>query len=189
LKSRLSEQRHVLIISAIMIASAGLLLFLGRLPWCDCGTIKLWHGEIFSAENSQHITDWYSLTHIVHGVAFYGLMSLIAGRWSIGRRAIAATLVEEAWEILENTDAMIERYRETTVSLGYVGDRVVNSVGDVVFMLAGFWLASRLPAKASIGLAVGLELFAGMLIRDNLTLNLIMLIYPLEAIKTWQLGA
>ncbi|MDH3743449.1 MAG: DUF2585 family protein [Hyphomicrobiales bacterium] len=189
MKSTLHEYRHVLIIGAIMFASAGLLLYLGRNPWCECGTIKLWHGDNFSAENSQHISDWYSFSHVVHGLLSYGLLSLIAGRQSIGRRAIAATLVEEAWEILENTDAMIERYRETTISLGYVGDSVINSVGDVGFMLTGFWLASRLPAKATVGLAVGLELLAGVAIRDNLTLNLIMLIHPLEAIRTWQLGA
>ncbi len=171
-----------------MIASAVSLLLLGRVAWCECGYVKLWHGEVFSSENSQHISDWYSPSHLVHGMLSYGVLTQIAGSLSIGLRATIAVLVEEAWELLENTDAMIDRYRETTISLGYYGDSVINSVGDVSFMLAGFFLATRLPSWASAGLGIGLELAAGIVIRDNLTLNVIMLIYPFEAIKTWQLG-
>ena len=183
-----TETKHLLIIGAIMIASAICLVLLGRVLWCECGYVKLWHGDTFSAENSQHISDWYALSHVVHGLIFYALFAWLAGKQSVGVRAILATLVEEAWEILENTNSMIDRYRETTVSLGYYGDSVINSVGDVVFMLIGFFIAARIPVWWSVALAVGLELIAGFFIRDNLVLNIIMLIYPIEAIKAWQLA-
>ncbi len=172
-----------------MVVSAISLLFLGRVAWCECGYVKLWHGEVFSSENSQHVSDWYSPSHLVHGILSYGVLTLLAGTLSIDRRATIAVLIEEAWELLENTDTMIDRYRETTISLGYYGDSAINSVGDVCFMLMGFFLAARLPIWASVALVIGLELAAGIVIRDNLTLNVIMLIYPFEAIKTWQFGS
>jgi hypothetical protein len=172
----------------MIIVSAITLLMMGRSGWCECGYIKLWHGEVQSSENSQHIADWYSPSHVVHGIIFYGLLALLLGKTSIGFRAALATLVEVAWEIVENTNAMIERYRETTIALGYYGDSVINSVADVCMMLLGFFLAARLPVIVTIILAVALEVIAALVIRDNLTLNVIMLIYPIDAIKTWQMG-
>ncbi len=183
-----SNNRYLVLIVTIIIASAVALLIMGRSVWCECGYIKLWHGEVQSSENSQHISDWYSPSHVVHGIIFYGVLSLLLGKTSIGFRATVATLIEITWEIIENTNAMIERYRETTISLGYYGDSVVNSVADICMMLVGFFLASRLPVIVTISSAIAMEVIAALVIRDNLTLNIIMLIYPLDAIKTWQTG-
>ena len=161
---------------------------MGRVPICKCGYVKLWHGVVFSAENSQHISDWYTFSHIIHGFAFYGLLWLIGRRWSVGVRLVLAVLLESGWEIFENTDFVINRYREVTISLDYYGDSVLNSVSDITAMVIGFVVASRLPVWVIIALTVALELFVAYSIRDNLTLNIIMLIYPLDSIKHWQAG-
>lgn len=184
---RISRQHLTLTIGVIALAAL-ILILMGRTPICTCGTVKLWHGAVVSSENSQHLADWYSPTHIVHGIIFYGLLWLAAPRVSLGTRLVAATIIESAWEVLENTDWVINRYRETTISLDYYGDSVVNSAADVVFMVAGFLLAARLPLWATVAIAAALELFLAYFIRDNLTLNLIMLIWPLAAIRNWQAG-
>jgi len=155
---------------------------------CRCGTVRLWQGDIASAENSQQLIDWYSPSHLIHGLLFYALLRWVLGRRPLGLRAVVAILVESAWEILENSPVIIDRYREATIALGYRGDSVINSVSDITFMLIGFGLAARLPTWVSIGLAILLELLAGYVIRDNLTLNVIMLIYPIDAIRQWQMG-
>ncbi|MEF2553357.1 DUF2585 domain-containing protein [Aurantimonas sp. A2-1-M11] len=174
---------------AIVAATAAILLAMGRTPICECGTIKLWHGVVVSSENSQHLSDWYSPSHLIHGVLFFFAGWLLLRRASFGTRLVLALLVEAAWEIAENTDAVIQRYREATIALDYYGDSVLNSVSDIGFMVLGFWLASRLPVWLTVTLAIGLELFVGWMIRDNLTLNVLMLLWPLDAVKAWQGGA
>lgn len=171
---------------SIAALTAAVLFFMGREPICTCGTIKLWHGALMSSENSQHITDWYSPSHLLHGLLFYAALWLVMGRQSIGLRLTIATAVEAAWEIAENTNAVIERYREATIALDYFGDSILNSVSDIAFMWLGFLLALRLPVWVSVAIFIAAELVVGALIRDGLTLNVIMLLAPQDWIKEWQ---
>ena len=177
------------IVLMLLVLAAALLLSMGRIPICACGTVKLWHGDTMSSENSQHLADWYSLSHVIHGFLFYWGIWWLLRSWSFGDRLAIATLVEAFWEILENTPWIINRYREGTVSLDYFGDSVVNSMSDIGMMMLGFWLAHRLPVRWSIGLAIAMELLALAVIRDNLTLNVLMLLWPIEAVRAWQAGA
>jgi hypothetical protein len=178
----------ILVLVALIFLTAAWLLWIGREPICKCGYIKLWHGQVVSSENSQHISDWYTPSHIIHGFLFFGLLWLVARRLSIGWRLVIATVIECAWEILENSDAVIERYRSVTISLDYYGDSVLNVVADISAMIIGFWLASRLPVWATVALIILFEATTIWLIRDGLALNVLMLLYPLDGVAAWQAG-
>ena len=193
--NRLLPHRRAVIASVVLALLAGaILLAMGRNPICECGTVKLWHGVVQSSENSQHLTDWYAPSHFTHGLIMYFFAWLLWKKWKLfGGRPIRwalpiAVAVEAAWEIMENTPLVIDRYRAVTVSFGYSGDSVVNSLGDIGWMIVGFLAASRIPAWASVALAVFLELLTLWTIRDNLTLNVVMLFWPIEAIRQWQGG-
>ncbi|MDQ3068289.1 MAG: DUF2585 domain-containing protein [Acidobacteriota bacterium] len=172
----------------LALAAGAILLWMGREPICTCGYVKLWHGVVKSAENSQHLSDWYTFSHIIHGFAFYGLFWLVGRRWSVATRLVLATLLEGGWEILENTDMIINRYREQTIALDYYGDSVLNSLADMAAMVAGFLAARRLPVWVTIALTIVMEVGVAMVIRDNLTLNIIMLLWPMDGVRTWQSG-
>lgn len=174
--------------AALVLATAATLLAMGRVPICTCGYVKLWHGETMSSENSQHLMDWYTPSHLLHGLLFYGFFWLVAHRIAFGWRLVIATLLECAWEITENTDAVIQRYREVTISLDYFGDSVINSVFDILTMILGFWLARRIPVWASVAIVIGFEALTAVIIRDGLGLNILMLLYPLEPVMEWQGG-
>ncbi len=180
--------RHVAVAIGVIAVAALILLVMGREPICKCGYVKLWHGIVVSPENSQHLSDWYSPSHVIHGFIFFGLLWLFARRVSLGGRLIIAIVVEAAWEIVENTDFIINRYREATISLDYYGDSVLNSASDMAFMVLGFFIAMRLPIWLTIAVALAFELFTGFMIRDNLALNVIMLLWPLQAVRNWQAG-
>lgn len=179
--------RHGLIAFAVALTAVLVLLAMGRPPICTCGTIELWHGAI-DAGNSQHIADWYTPSHIIHGFLFYALGWALLGRRPVGARLILAVAIESAWELLENTPLIIDRYREATIALGYSGDSVLNSAADIGWMTLGFLIAARLPVLVTVAIAIGFELLTLAVIRDNLTLNIVMLLWPIDAIRVWQGG-
>ena len=190
--SLLPDRSGVLLALVLAVAVATILLAMGRTPVCTCGTVRLWWGVVQSAENSQHLSDWYSFSHVIHGLLFYFFAHLLWRRWHLfgGRPARwalpIAVAFEGFWELLENSPLIINRYRAVTISYGYAGDSVINSLSDIGCMVIGFVLASRLPVRASIALALAFELFTLIMIRDNLALNVLMLVGPLDAVRSWQ---
>jgi hypothetical protein len=183
---RLSIRNVALIVFAMVALQAVILYALGRVPICTCGTIHLWQNTVNSAENSQHIFDWYTPSHVIHGILFYVALWLVFPKMPVALRFLLALGIEVAWEVVENMPFVIERYRSSTISFSYHGDSIVNSVSDAFAMSFGFLLAARLPVLVSVSLIVALELMVAYFVRDNLTLNILMLLYPLDSVRDWQ---
>ncbi len=179
-------RRAVLAASVLVVLAAAILLAMGRNPMCTCGTVELWVGGRDSPKTSQMLADWYSLSHIVHGLLFYAALWLVARRWPVERRFLVALVIEAAWEITENTPMVIDRYRTATAALGYTGDSVINSLSDIAMMAVGFLAARKLPPWTAVALLVALELLPLAVIRDNLMLNVWMLLWPNQALAAWQ---
>jgi hypothetical protein len=180
------QGRTLALAMAMVVATGAVLLVMGRVPICACGYVKLWHPAASSPETSQHVADPYTFSHVLHGLVFYALLWRVAPGMSLGRRFLLAVGLEAGWELIENSSLVIERYRSQTMALNYYGDSVVNSLADILAMAAGFVLARLAPVWLSVVLFFGIEIAMVLLFRDNLTLNVLMLLYPLEGIKAWQ---
>ena len=191
-KSMRPHRRALVAALVITAVTLVLLLTMGRPPICTCGYVALWYGDINASGNSQHLSDWYTPSHIIHGMLFYALGWFLFRKLGLGGKQAAkwsftlAVFIEAAWEVLENTSWIIDRYRSVTVNWGYSGDSIINSMADIGWMSLGFWLALKLPVRITVALAVIMEVVAALVVRDNLTLNVIMLIYPFEFLREWQ---
>jgi hypothetical protein len=181
-----ARHRSLIIFIVVVALTAGVELALGRSLLGPDGRVGLWDGDIWSSENSQRIADAYSFSHIVHGILFFGILWLGARRLPLSTRFTIALFAEAGWEILENSPIIINRYRDATIALGYVGDSVLNSCCDIGMMALGFLFAWRVRPRWSAAAVVAMEIGCLLWVRDNLTLNIIMLVHPIEAIKTWQ---
>lgn len=194
--SLVPDRRGAALAAALWLGFIVVLLAWHRPPLCPCGTVHFWAGEVQSAENSQQLTDWYSFSHLIHGMIFYGAAHLLwrkcgLDRWLAGPlwALPLAVLIEGGWELLENSPVIIDRYRAVTMSYGYSGDSVLNSASDIACMVLGFLFAARVPARVTVATALAFELFTLAMIRDNLTLNVLMLAWPIDAIRHWQSAA
>lgn len=180
--------KYSLLIGIIVLIQISALYYIGHPFICTCGYVELWHGEIFSSGNSQHITDWYTFSHIIHGFLFYMMLWALFPKSSILQRLMLAVGIEVTWEIFENSEFIMNRYRQTALALDYFGDSILNSVFDTVAMAVGFVMARKLPVWSIILTALLFEVFTGYMVRDNLILNIVTLIHPFEFISLWQTG-
>jgi hypothetical protein len=181
--------RDLVLLAVLLAATAAVLAAMGRPWWCRAGDYAVWSGDVWSRHNSQHLVDPYTITHVLHGIALYGLLwALLRGRVGPRGRAALAIAVETAWEIIENTDAMIERYRTATISLDYYGDSVANSLGDIIGFVFGYLGAGVMPVWLSLLGFVAVDGLLVLWIRDSLLLNVLMLVHPIEAVKAWQMS-
>jgi hypothetical protein len=178
----------LLVAAGLLAIQACVLFATGHPPICTCGTLRLWAGDVLGPENSQQLFDWYTPSHLIHGALLYGLLRLIAPRMPFTARLALAIGLEATWEIVENSPVIMARYRQSALAQGYYGDSMINSLFDTLSMAMGFTLARVLPTWLTIALVIAAELFVGYAIRDNLTLNIIQLIHPSEAISRWQSG-
>jgi hypothetical protein len=187
---QLTRTQVIFLVAGIVAAQALALYLMGHPLICKCGYVKLWHFDVQSAENSQHLIDWYTPSHLIHGLLFYWLLTLALPYvpMSFGLRLVLAVAIESSWEVIENTDFVINHYREATISLDYYGDSVINSVSDTLTMMLGFFLARWLSVWLTVCTAIALEVFVGAMIRDNFTLNILMFVWPLDSILHWQQG-
>lgn len=172
----------------VLLGTMAVLWAMGRPLICHCGYLKLWHGDVFSPEISQHLTDWYTLTHVLHGILLYAGLNWVTDNRTPGELFVVAVAVECSWEIIENTDYVIEYYRQNTMAVAFYGDTVLNSTFDILAMVAGYLLANRVNGWITTGLFVAVEILLLLVIRDSLILNVLMLAYPIEAIKQWQMA-
>ena len=186
-RSLIRMKRRIATVALITLIAAVTEYSMGRKPWGVSGTPGLWSGDIWSSHNSQFVFDPYTFTHISHGVLFYAILSVAGKRLPVGARLVAAVALESGWEILENSNIIIERYRAQTISLNYYGDSIINSMADIVACIFGFTLAYRLPKRVTLIGVVLFEIVLALSIRDNLALNIIMLLNPSPTIRLWQL--
>jgi hypothetical protein len=177
----------LLALVALFGAGAALLRLEGRLWICSCGNVLIWVGQACSSNTSQHLFDPYSFTHLLHGFLFFWLIAWLVPRLKASRQLILAVAVEAAWEVLENTNFVIERYRTATAAIGYNGDTIVNSMGDMVCCIVGFMIARRLGFRRSLIAFLALELVLIIWIKDSLLLEILMLLVPIDVIRTWQM--
>ena len=184
----MSDALPWLAVAAVLVVTAFVMRLEGRLWFCTCGRLLPWVGDAWSADTSQHLFDPYSFTHVLHGFAFCGLLALLLPRVGWRWRLVLAVALEAAWEVIENTDFVINRYRETTAALGYTGDTVVNSLGDVAACALGVLLARRLGALKTLLVFALTEVVLLLWIRDSLLLNILLLVYPSKSLREWQAG-
>ena len=177
------------VVLGIMVTQAVVLHLMGRVWICSCGTVRLWVGDIWSPELSQQLFDWYTASHIVHGILFYCLLRLVLPRAPVLVRLAIAVGIEASWEIAENSPWVIEAYRKQALAAGYTGDSILNSLSDTVAMITGFTLARLLPWKATVALVLALEIAAAVVVHDNLSLNILNFIHRFPAIEAWQMRA
>jgi len=187
MRASLARPKPLISLLAILGLSVAVLWAMDRPPICTCGTIDLW-GPV-GPKQSQMLADWYSPSHIVHGFLFYAALAWLWPKAPLERRFLLSLVIEAAWEVAENTPMVIDRYREATMALGYSGDSILNSASDIAMMALGFLAARKFPTWVSIAIVLALELVPLIAIRDNLTLNVIMLLAPSDAILNWQSGA
>ena len=182
------RSRATLVVALLTLLAIVYLRFQGRVWWCACHSLKPISLHVNSQHNSQHLFDAYSLSHMLHGILFFGVLWLFRKRLSLPVRAAIASAIEIGWEMLENSPIIINRYRTATMALGYSGDSIVNSVGDILSFVVGFYVARKLGLWRSIAIFLGVELVMLFPMRDNLTLNVLMLLWPIDAIRRWQSG-